>query len=152
VRLGGRGRSGLGFGAPFFVYVIMPEATKGNTSCLHINRTSAPLLEGQIGKLCQRFPEAFSESKVDFDKLRATLGDSIETRPERFSFSWAGKQEAIALSQAPSWATLVPRPAKSVNFDATQHAFIEGKPRLLALSESNDGPSQLELEIGGECQ
>ena len=71
-------------------------------------------------------PEAFSEGKVDFDKLRAALGDVVDGRPERYSFTWAGKRDAIRLLQTPSAATLVPAPEESVNWDTTQHLFIEG--------------------------
>jgi adenine-specific DNA-methyltransferase len=104
----------------------MPETTEQKIKRQHVERTSAPILDEQIAKLRQVFPEAVSEGKIDFDKLRTTLGDSIETRPDRFSFTWAGKQDAIALLQTPSRATLIPCPEESVNFDATQHLFIEG--------------------------
>jgi adenine-specific DNA-methyltransferase len=60
------------------------------------------------------------------NELRATLGDAVEPAPERFSFTWAGKHEALALSQAPTTATFVPCPEESVNFEATGNAFIEG--------------------------
>jgi adenine-specific DNA-methyltransferase len=47
--------------------------------------------------------------------------------PERYSFTWAGKRDAIRLLQAPSRATLVPCPEESVNWDTTRHVFIEGE-------------------------
>jgi adenine-specific DNA-methyltransferase len=72
------------------------------------------------------FPEAFTEGKVDFEKLRATLGDLVDDRPERYTFTWAGKRDAIRLLQTPTRATLVPYREESVNFDETQHLFIEG--------------------------
>jgi len=91
-----------------------------------VERTSASVVAEQIASLRRVFPEAVAEGKVDFDKLRATLGDAVETRQERFSFGWAGKQDCISLLQTPSRATLVPCPEESVNFDTTQHLFIEG--------------------------
>ncbi|MGH7169894.1 MAG: site-specific DNA-methyltransferase, partial [Gemmataceae bacterium] len=68
----------------------------------------------------------FTEGKVDFDKLRATLGQNVAAGPERFSFTWAGKSEAVALLQTPSHATLMPCSEESINFETTGNAFIEG--------------------------
>ncbi|PIY43623.1 MAG: hypothetical protein COZ06_22490, partial [Armatimonadetes bacterium CG_4_10_14_3_um_filter_66_18] len=50
---------------------------------------SVGLLDEQIENLKQLFPEAVSEARVDFDKLRATLGESVDDSPERYSFTWA---------------------------------------------------------------
>lgn len=80
----------------------------------------------QRTRLRELFPEAFTEGRVDFEKLRATLGDLVEDGPERYQFTWAGKRDAIRLLQTPTRATLVPCRQESVNFDETQHIFIEG--------------------------
>jgi len=88
--------------------------------------TSADFLAEQIGRLKELFPEAFTEGKVDWDKLRATLGDLVDDGPERYTFTWAGKRDAIRLLQTPTRATLVPCREESVSFDQTQHLFIEG--------------------------
>ena len=87
---------------------------------------SVGLLDEQIENLKQLFPEAVSEARVDFDKLRATLGESVDDSPERYSFTWAGKRDAIRLLQTPSRATLVPAQDESVNWEATEHLFVEG--------------------------
>ena len=87
---------------------------------------SADISEERVEKLKQLFPDAFTEGKVDFEKLRQALGDLVDDRPERYSFTWAGKRNAIRLLQIPSRATLVPAPKESVNFDTTQNLFIEG--------------------------
>ena len=91
-----------------------------------VPRTSADVLNEQISALRKLMPEAFSEGKVDFDKLRGSLGEEIDSRPERYSFSWAGKREAMRILQTPSRATLVPMDHESVDFDATQNVFVEG--------------------------
>ncbi|HSZ59765.1 MAG TPA: DNA methyltransferase [Tepidisphaeraceae bacterium] len=88
--------------------------------------TSGDILEAQIAKLRTLFPEVVLEGKIDFDKLRSTLGASVEPGPGRFNFTWAGKDDAVALLQTPSRGTLIPYPQESVNFDKTGHAFIEG--------------------------
>lgn len=93
----------------------------------HVSQTSADIVTEQVAKLKDAFPECFTEGKVDFDKLRAALGDEVDARPERYSFSWAGKREAIRLLQIPSRATLIPRPEESVSFDQTANVFIEGE-------------------------
>ena len=72
-------------------------------------------------------PQAFTEGRFDFAKLRELLGEEIEDRPERFSFTWAGRRDAVAMLQAPTSATLVPDVDESVDFTPAQHVFIEGE-------------------------
>jgi hypothetical protein len=67
----------------------------------------APLVD-RLEALRGIIPEAFTEDVVDFDKLRAAIGDELDDSPERYSFTWAGKRAAIRLLQAPSRATLAP--------------------------------------------
>ena len=100
---------------------------KEKPSIERIERRSVNLIAEQVAKLKEVFPEAVTESKVDFEKLRATLGDEIDERPERYSFNWAGKRDAIRLLQTPSRATLIPAPKESVNFEETNNVFIEGE-------------------------
>jgi adenine-specific DNA-methyltransferase len=64
----------------------------------------------RIQALRELLPEAFSEGRIDFEKLRAALGDILDDSPERYSFSWAGKRDAIRLLQTPTRATLIPCP------------------------------------------
>ncbi|MGB6875853.1 MAG: site-specific DNA-methyltransferase [Candidatus Acidiferrales bacterium] len=91
-----------------------------------VARTSAALAEDQLARLKEIFPECFTEGRVDFDKLRETLGEEIDSRPERYSFTWAGKRDAIRLLQTPSRATLIPCPKESINFEESGNLFIEG--------------------------
>lgn len=97
-----------------------------NSKTQPVARESASIPEDQLSSLHACFPEAFAEGKVDMDKLRDTLGDIVETNSERYSFTWAGKKEAIRILQTPSRATLVPSKEESVNFDDAQNIFIEG--------------------------
>jgi adenine-specific DNA-methyltransferase len=92
-----------------------------------VAQTSADLTQESIARLREVFPEAVTEGKIDFAKLRESLGDEVDDRPERYSFTWAGKRDAIRLLQTPSRATLVPASKESVNFDETQNIFIEGE-------------------------
>lgn len=72
------------------------------------------LLTERIDQLQHLFPEVFAEGKIDWDKLRAALGDCVDERSERYSFTWTGKREAIRLLQAPSRARLIPARDESV--------------------------------------
>jgi len=88
---------------------------------------ATPDIVGQnIDKLRELFPEVFTEDKVDFDTLRETLGDYIDDRPERYSFTWNSKSRARRIAQTPSTGTLRPCPEESVNWDTTKNLFIEG--------------------------
>jgi len=91
-----------------------------------IQKESTNITKEQLARLKELFPEISTEDKVDFDRLRATLGDLVDDGPERYSFTWAGKRDAIRLLQTPTRATLVPCREESVDFDSTKHLFIEG--------------------------
>ncbi|PKN01224.1 MAG: site-specific DNA-methyltransferase [Elusimicrobia bacterium HGW-Elusimicrobia-1] len=92
-----------------------------------MNGLSPDIKTEKISQLKQILPEIFSEDKVDPDKLKLALGDSLDTDDERYHLDWAGKSEAFRAIQTPTSATLAPAPEESVNFDATQNVFIEGE-------------------------
>ena len=71
-------------------------------------------------------PQVFAEGKIDFDKLKASLGEYLEIGTERYGLNWAGKAEAFRNMQPPSVATLLPMPKESVDWDATENLIIEG--------------------------
>lgn len=84
-------------------------------------------LEAQnIEQLKQLFPDVFREDKVDFDALKAVLGEHVEDKEERYNFTWHGKNKARQIAQTPSTGTLRPCKEESVNWDTTQNLFIEG--------------------------
>ena len=91
-----------------------------------VETTSINIAAEQKKQLKAIFPEVFTEDNIDFPKLKATLGNIVDDRPERYSFTWAGKREAIQMLQTPSKATLKPDKNESVDFDNTQNLFIEG--------------------------
>ncbi|WP_373408775.1 site-specific DNA-methyltransferase [Enterococcus faecium] len=91
-----------------------------------VSSHSLDITEQNIEKLKKLFPEVLTEKKIDFDKLRLILGDEVETAPERYSFTWNGKKQAMQLAQQPTVATLKPNKAKSKNWDETQNLYIEG--------------------------
>jgi adenine-specific DNA-methyltransferase len=88
--------------------------------------TSENPTEALLAQLREQAPHLFSEGKVDLDKLKATLGEAIETGPERYGLNWAGKAEAFRAVQTASVGTLLPMPEESVNFDTSENLIIEG--------------------------
>ncbi len=72
-------------------------------------------------------PEIFDEGKIDWEKLRAILGEDVNFADERYRLNWAGKSDAFRVMQEPSAATLIPCHEESENFDNTQNIFIEGE-------------------------
>jgi len=91
-----------------------------------VNKQTPSITEEQLDGLrdsCRRS----QWGRIDIDKLRASLGDFADERPERYSFTWAGKRDSIRILQTPSGATLVPVHKESVDFKNTQNIFIEGE-------------------------
>lgn len=91
---------------------------------------SADIVMENIEKLQSLFPEIITEGdgekKIDIDVLKEVLGEYIEDKEERYSFTWHGKSRARRLAQTPSTGTLRPCEEESVNWDTTQNLFIEG--------------------------
>lgn len=87
---------------------------------------SLSITDDKLVRLRDLLPEAFSEGKVDFEKLKLALGAEVNTGAERYSLNWAGKSEAIRTLQAPGTGTLLPCPDESVNFDTSENLIIEG--------------------------
>lgn len=79
-----------------------------------------------VSKLKELFPEAFTEGKVDLEALKEVLGEYVDGREERYSFTWNGKSKARMIAQTPSAGTLRPCKDESVDWNTTQNLFIEG--------------------------
>ncbi len=88
--------------------------------------TSSNVTAEVLAKLREIAPQVFTEGGVDFDKLKATLGENIVPKDERYGLSWAGKSEAFRNVQIPSVGTLLPQAEESVNFDTSENLIIEG--------------------------
>ena len=92
----------------------------------YLNGESKDIVAENIQKLKQLFPEVFAEDSIDFDKLKAVLGEYVDDDDERYNFTWWGKSKALRLAQAPSTGTLRPCPEESKNWDTTENLYIEG--------------------------
>ena len=87
---------------------------------------SMNIIEQNIEKLKEIFPEVFSEGKIDFSKLEEELGTFKENENERYNFTWNGKGEAKKIALTPSTGTLRPCKTESKDWDTTQNLYIEG--------------------------
>lgn len=91
-----------------------------------LNGKSKDLLNENIEKLKEIFPEVFSEGKIDFSKLEEELGNFKEKSDERYNFTWSGKSEAKKIALTPSTGTLRPCKEESKDWDTTGNLYIEG--------------------------
>lgn len=95
----------------------MAEIIDGNT---------IDIVKENLKKLQEIYPEAFTEGKVDPQKLLLLLGEDVDSSNEKYSFTWKGKNDCIRLAQSPSKGTLLPCKEESVDWDTTKNLYIEG--------------------------
>jgi len=88
---------------------------------------SLNITEEKLNRLKEIIPEAFTENKIDWEKLKASLGEDIEFKNERYVLNWAGKSDAFRALQSLSTATLIPCMEESVDFNKSENIFIEGE-------------------------
>ena len=91
-----------------------------------LSGTSMNLVQENIKKLKEIFPEIFIEGKIDFDVLKEIFGGKIESSKERYSLNWNGKSKARQIAQEVSTGTLRPAKEESKNWDNTENIYIEG--------------------------
>ena len=116
-----------------------PQSNRGYEHSEHPRLLDKQTMDGaqlNLDALYQICPSCFTEAAgedgklrhvVDFEKLRALLGDhAVEDAPEVYDFTWVGKRAAQREAMAPCRKTLRPCPEESVNWDTTQNLYIEG--------------------------
>ncbi|WP_339125289.1 site-specific DNA-methyltransferase [Fusobacterium nucleatum] len=95
-----------------------------------LDGTSMNLVQENIKKLKEIFPEIFIEGKIDFDLLRQICNgggvQNTESSKERYSLTWNGKSRARQIAQEVSTGTLRPAKEESKNWDNTENIYIEG--------------------------
>jgi len=96
-----------------------------------LNGTSMDLVQENVKKLKEIFPEIFTEDQVDLDLLGELLSNGggyrkLDTSKERYSLTWNGKSEARQIAQEVSTGTLRPAKEESKNWDNTENIYIEG--------------------------
>ena len=95
-----------------------------------LDGTSMNLVQENIKKLKEIFPEIFIEGRIDFDLLmQICCGGGVQdldTSKERYSLTWNGKSKARQIAQEVSTGTLRPAKEESKNWDNTENIYIEG--------------------------
>jgi len=82
--------------------------------------TSPDGREARLAELRRLFPDLFDgEGVLDEKALRQLISEEVGHVTERFRFEWAGKAQSKRFAFAPSKATLVYDPVRSVNADGT---------------------------------
>ena len=93
---------------------------------IKLNGESEDIVQDNISKLKEIFPEIVTEDKIDFNKLKLILGDNIDESPEKYNFTWPGKIQSIKESQKTSYGTLRTCKEESKNWNSTENLYIEG--------------------------
>ncbi|MBP6738535.1 MAG: site-specific DNA-methyltransferase [Leptospiraceae bacterium] len=84
----------------------------------------------KLEELKHIIPEAFSEGKLDLEKLQSLFSDAIldeEEEQEHYGLSWAGKRKAMQAANLPYTGTLRYAKGEGKNEDETGNIFIEGE-------------------------
>ncbi len=103
----------------------------------HLNLNSVDGAELNMDALYRIAPSVFTEAldpktgktarKVDFEALRALLGDNaVDGDGECYQFTWVGKKAAKAEAARSINKTLRPVPGDSVDWGNTKNLYIEG--------------------------
>ena len=101
--------------------------TKPEDGVAKFDLRSEDVAEARRQELLRLFPEAHTESGgVNFEALRVSLGDAVQSGPEIFGMSWPGKVIATQAIQRLSTGTLLPDIEKSVSFENSANVLIEG--------------------------
>ncbi len=87
---------------------------------------SKNIVDENITKLKEIFPDAFCEDKIDFDVLSELLGEHVIEGQERFQFTWSGKADARREAMKRSRGTLLPSKEDSKDWENTENIYIEG--------------------------
>ena len=92
-----------------------------------LDMKSKDIVEDNISKISELFPDCINEGKIDFDMLKQELSkDIIDNEKEKYQLTWVGKKESLVKANTPCNKTLRPVKEKSVDFDNTKNIYIEG--------------------------
>jgi len=92
-----------------------------------LDLSSHHVTEDRSEELLRLFPEIRTEGgKIDFERLKLALGETVDAGKERYGMTWPGKADCFKAIQSPSLGTLRPCPEESVSFDSTENLIIEG--------------------------
>lgn len=83
-------------------------------------------IDKNIEKMKEIFPEVFTESKIDVEKLKLLFGEHLIKENKEYEFSWYGKTDSIRSASDPPTKRLSLNLRKSVDWDTTKNLYIEG--------------------------
>ena len=93
----------------------------------HLDLRSHEIVSDKHAEIVRLFPEVCTEGgKIDFDRLKLVLGETVDPGKERYGMNWPGKVDCFKAIQSPSLGTLLPSRDESVEFDTTRNLIIEG--------------------------
>jgi adenine-specific DNA-methyltransferase len=93
----------------------------------HFDLRSQDISAEKQAELVRLFPEVRTEGgKIDFDRLKRVLGETVDPGRERYGMNWPGKADCFKAIQRPSLGTLLPCREESMDFDVTENLIIEG--------------------------
>jgi adenine-specific DNA-methyltransferase len=88
---------------------------------------SHDIVSDKQAEIVRLFPEVRTEGgKIDFDRLKLVLAETVDPGKERYGMNWPGKVDCFKAIQSPSLGTLLPCREESIDFDATGNMIIEG--------------------------
>src|SRR5713101_1317512 len=97
------------------------------TGAEKLDLRSLSITDEKRAELKRLFPEVFTEDgKIDFDRLKLTLGEAVDVGKERYGMNWPGKSDCFRTIQNPSVGTLLPCAKESVNSENTGNLIVEG--------------------------
>jgi adenine-specific DNA-methyltransferase len=92
-----------------------------------VDLRSHDMAEDKRQELLRLFPEIRTEGgKLDYERLKLALGESVDVGKERYGMNWPGKADCFKTIQMPSLGTLRPCSEDSINFATTENLIIEG--------------------------
>jgi adenine-specific DNA-methyltransferase len=80
----------------------MSQESDRNTDVEHVDLQSLDVAEQKRQELLRLFPGVRTEGgKIDFDRLKLTLGSAVDVGKERYGLTWPGKAELRVAKFAP---------------------------------------------------
>jgi len=92
-----------------------------------LDMESKNIIDGNIKKIEELFPNCVSSGKINFDILKQELStEIIDDKKEKYQLTWPGKKESLVAGNSLTYNTLRPSYYKSVNFADSKNIYIEG--------------------------
>ena len=91
-----------------------------------VESNSLDVKKEKIEELKKVLPDIFVDGKIDFSKFEKIFNDDIDSRDEKYEFTWNGKNDSKKIADMTSTSTLLPCKDKSYNWNNAENIYIEG--------------------------